>query len=229
VSSTPNRVFADYQIDFGGVASRHSAMLFRVALRKLRNVEDAEDAVQDALLSAYRHLDQFEGRSQLSSWLTRIVINAARMKLRSRPRQEAVSLDQSPEKGGAALANELADARPNPESVCAQTEMEEKVRRALRHISPKLRIAFQLRELAGFSPQEAAEALGITPNTLKSRVSRARAAIALYLHKVEAERLADGLKASVMNRTPMRTRVEISDPARIQNEALIRGPLGCLS
>ena len=62
MSSTPNEVFATHQIDFGGVASRYSPMLFRIALRRLRNVEDAEDAVQDALLSAYRHIDQFEGR-----------------------------------------------------------------------------------------------------------------------------------------------------------------------
>jgi RNA polymerase sigma-70 factor, ECF subfamily len=66
LGSTQNEVFAD-QVDLGGVASRYSPMLFRIALRRLRNVEDAEDAVQDALLSAYKHIGQFEGRSQLSS------------------------------------------------------------------------------------------------------------------------------------------------------------------
>jgi RNA polymerase sigma factor (sigma-70 family) len=97
VSPTPNEVFANDQMDFGGVASRYFPMLFRIALRRLRNVEDAEDAVQDALLSAYKHIGSFEGRAQLSTWLTRIVINVAGMKLRSRPRQEIVSLDQARE------------------------------------------------------------------------------------------------------------------------------------
>src|SRR5258708_23015731 len=82
VSATTNQVFTSCQNDFEGAISRFSPMLFRVALRRLRNVEDAEDAVQDALLSAHKHIGQFEGRSQLSTWLTSIVSNAAGMKLR---------------------------------------------------------------------------------------------------------------------------------------------------
>lgn len=64
MSATTNQVLADYQNDFEGAISRYSAILFRVALRRLRNIEDAEDAVQDALLSAHKHIGQFEGRSQ---------------------------------------------------------------------------------------------------------------------------------------------------------------------
>jgi len=207
-------------MDFGRVASRHSPILFRIALRRLRNVEDAEDAVQDALLSAYKHAGQFEGRSQLSSWLTRIVINAAGMKLRGRPRREIVSLDQALGDGETTLANELVDARPNPETICVRSEMEELLRRALTRVSSKQRIAFELREIAGFSTREAAQALGITTNTLKSRVGRARAAIGLHLRKVEAVKPAVELKARAMIRTPMRATMEFSDPTRIQNEAL---------
>jgi RNA polymerase sigma-70 factor (ECF subfamily) len=176
-------------------------VLFSIALLRLLNVEDAEDAVQDAFLSAYKNIGQFEGRSQLSSWLTRIVINAAGMKLRSRPRQEIVSLDRAPVDGEATLANELVDARPNPETICAQTEMEETLRSALDRVSPKLRVAFQLREIAGYSTREAAQALGVTTNTLKSRVSRARVAIGLHVRKVEAAKPADEWKAPMMNRT----------------------------
>jgi RNA polymerase sigma-70 factor, ECF subfamily len=181
VNSIPNKMFPERPEDFGGVALRCSPALFGIAFRRLHNVEDAEDAVQDALLSAYKHIGQFQGRSQFSSWLTRIVINAANMKLRRRPRQEVVSLDQAQDDDGATLANELADAGPTPERICAQTEMEEKVRRALARISPKLRVAIQMREVAGFSTKETAEALGITANTLKSRICRARAAIGVYL------------------------------------------------
>lgn len=191
MSSTPNEALANHPVDFGGVASRYSPMLFRIALRRLRNVEDAEDAVQDALVSAYKHIGSFEGRAQLSTWLTKIVINVAGMKLRSRPRQEIVSLDETRGEGETTLANELVDPRPNPESICAQAEMEATLRTALAQVSSKLRIAFQLREIAGFSTREAAQALGITTNTLKSRVPRARAAIGLHLRKVEAVKLAD--------------------------------------
>jgi RNA polymerase sigma-70 factor, ECF subfamily len=213
VSCTQNEVLADQQIDLGGVGSRCSPMLFRIALRRLRNVEDAEDAVQDALLSAHKHIGQFEGRSQLSSWLTRIVINTAGMKLRSRPRQETVSLDQALGDGETTLANELADARPNPEAICTQTEREEMLCSALSHISPTLRIAFQMREFTGFSIRETANSLGITTNAVKSRVSRARAAIGLHLKKVEAPKLADQLKAPVMNRTSNARRHRSFQPA----------------
>lgn len=191
MNSTQGEAFADHQIDLGNIASRCSPMLFRIALRRLRNIEDAEDVVQDALLSAYKHIGDFEGRAQLSTWLTRIVINAAGMKLRSRPRQEIVSLDQVPGDGETAFANALVDARPNPETVCAHTEMEETLSAALARVSSKQRVAFQLREIAGFSTREAAQALGITASTLKTRVSRARAAIGMLLRRVEAVRPAE--------------------------------------
>jgi RNA polymerase sigma-70 factor, ECF subfamily len=181
MNSIADEVFSGRPGEFESVAARYSPVLFGVALRRLRNVEDAEDAVQDALLSAYKHFGQFEGRSQLSSWLTRIVINAAGMKLRGRCRREIVSLDQTAGDSGAALADELADAGPTPERVCEQMEMEEMLHRALARISPKLRAAFQMREIAGLSASEAADALKITKNTLKSRISRARAAVSEHL------------------------------------------------
>src|SRR6266571_5330110 len=120
VSATTNHVFAEQLNDFEGVVSSYSPVLFRVALRRLRNVEDAEDAVQDALLSAYKHLGQFEGRSQISTWLTSIVTNTAGMKLRQHSRHEMVSLDQNQENDGVTFANKLKDSRPNPETICAK-------------------------------------------------------------------------------------------------------------
>jgi RNA polymerase sigma factor (sigma-70 family) len=190
VSATTNQVFAGYQNDFEGAISRFSPMLFRVALRRLRNVEDAEDAVQDALLSAYRHIGQFEGRSQLSTWLTTIVSNVALMKLRRYSRHEMLSLDQERENDGTALASKLKDERPNPEKMCAQSEMDETLRRALDQLSPKQRSAIQMCELDGFSLREAANALGISTNTLKSRVSRARGNLGVLLRDVSGTRLA---------------------------------------
>ena len=184
MNSAADEIFSEHHREFESVAARYSPVLFGVALRRLRNVEDAEDAVQEALLSAYKHFGQFEGRSQLSSWLTRIVIKAAGMKLRGRCRREVISLDQTAGDGAAALVNELADAGPTPEHICEQTERQEMLRKALAQISPKLRAAFQMREIAGLSAREAADALRITKNTLKSRISRARAAVGLHFEKV---------------------------------------------
>jgi RNA polymerase sigma-70 factor, ECF subfamily len=184
MNSAADEIFSEHHDQFESVAARYSPVLFGVALRRLRNVEDAEDAVQDALLSAYKHFGQFEGRSQLSSWLTRIVINAAGMKLRGRCRGEVISLDQTAGDGSAAIVNELADAGPTPEGICVQIERLEMLRKALAQISPKLRAAFQIREIAGLSTREAADALRITKNTLKSRIRRARVAVGLHFEKV---------------------------------------------
>jgi RNA polymerase sigma factor (sigma-70 family) len=184
VSAAANQAFADYGNAFEDAITRYSPTLFRVALRRLRNIEDAEDAVQDALLSAYKHIGQFEGRSQLSTWLTTIVSNVALMKLRRHSRYETFSLDREHENDGTAYASELKDASPNPEAMCAQSEMNEKLRRALDRLSPKQRSAIQLCELEGFTMREAAHALGISTNTLKSRVSRARAALGLLVGEV---------------------------------------------
>src|ERR1700674_2185005 len=161
MSVTTSEIFAEHLNDLEGVVSSYSPVLFRVAFRRLRNVQDAEDAVQDALLSACKHISQFEGRSQLSTWLTSIVTNTAGMKLRQHLRHEMVSLDQNQENDGVTFANKLKDLRPNPETICAQREMRETLRRALAQLSPKLRAAIQICDLEGFSMQEAADALGI--------------------------------------------------------------------
>jgi RNA polymerase sigma-70 factor (ECF subfamily) len=190
VSATTSQAFAQHLNDFEGVISNYSPVLFRVALRRLRNVEDAEDAVQDALLSAYKHIGQFEGRSQISTWLTSIVTNTAGMKLRQHLRHEMVSLDQNQENDGATFANKLRDSRPNPETICAQKETHETLRQALAQLSPKLRTAIQMCDLEGFSMQEAADALGITTNALKSRLARGRATLSLLLNGVIGARQA---------------------------------------
>ena len=224
MSAISNQVFATYQNDFEGVISRYSPVLFRVALRRLGNVEDAEDAVQDALLSAHKHIGQFEGRSQLSTWLTTIVTNVALMKLRRHSRYETLSLDRDREDDGTALAHELIDAGPNPETMCAQAEMDETLRRALLRLSPTQRSAIQLCELDGFSTREAANALGISNNTLKSRISRARARLTLLLGEVIGTRPAGKAAPVVDRKNAMRRRRSLlnrseasagaTDPAR---------------
>jgi len=153
---------------------RYQRPLFQTALRVLGNTEDAEDALQDGLLSAYRNLKRFEGRSQFSTWLTRIVINAALMRRRSAKARPAVSLDEPPREDELPAAERFADDGLTPEQVFANTEIREMLSENLDQLSPLLRTAFVLREVQGYSTGEAAKKLGVTENTLKARLWRAR-------------------------------------------------------
>src|SRR5512136_1246339 len=120
---------------------RYQRPLFQTALRVLGNTEDAEDAVQDGLLSAYRNLKRFEGRSQFSTWLTRIVINAALMKRRSAKARPAVSLDETHHEDELPATERFADDGPTPEQVYAGTEIREIINENLDELSPLLRTA----------------------------------------------------------------------------------------
>ena len=153
---------------------RYQRPLFQTALRVLGNAEDAEDALQDGLLSAYRNLKRFEGRSQFSTWLTRIVINAALMRRRSAKARPAVSLDEPPREDELPAAERFADDGLTPEQVFENTEIREMLSENLDQLSPLLRTAFVLREVQGYSTGEAAKKLGVTENTLKARLWRAR-------------------------------------------------------
>ena len=146
----------------------------RMALRLLGNAADAEDAVQDAFLSAYTHLDQFKRQAQMSTWLSTIVINAARMKVRRRPRQLHIPLEQDREQDRQPLSETLSDRRPSPEEICRRWELTERLAQLSTRLSPALRGTFQLREVDGLSIRETAQTLGIPPGTVKTRVARAR-------------------------------------------------------
>src|SRR3984893_7392429 len=154
--------------------TRNSRTLYQTALRVLGNPEDAEEALQEGLLSAYRNLGRFERRSQFSSWLTRIVINAALMRRRSKRARPAVSLDEVATEGELPLAERFADDGPNPEQLYAGTELGDRMNKKLAEISPLLRTAFWLREIEGLSAEEAAQVLGVSRNTLKARLWRVR-------------------------------------------------------
>jgi RNA polymerase sigma-70 factor, ECF subfamily len=157
------------------VFSRYLPLLHRIAHRYLGNAADAEDAVQDALLSAYKHLDQFRGQAQVSTWLVAIVSNCARMQLRRRPRQFHVSLDERfGDEDVYLLAERLVDGAPNPEEDYRKAELHERLLQFAEELSPTLRRAFQLRELDGLSTGEAAQILGVAEETVKSQVARAR-------------------------------------------------------
>ncbi len=156
------------------VIIRHLARFRRVALRLLGNIADAEDAVQDAFLSAFTHLDQFGGQAKMSTWLTAIVINAARMKLRRRSPQAQISLDETNGERNLLLAEMLPDHQPNPEEICCRRELAERIADAATQLSPTLRKTFQLRDLDSLSINETAHLLGVPGGTVKAQLSRGR-------------------------------------------------------
>jgi RNA polymerase sigma-70 factor (ECF subfamily) len=156
--------------------SRCLPLLHRTAYRYLGNEADAEDAVQDALLSAYKHLEQFRGQAQMSTWLVAIVSNCARMQLRRRPRQIHVSLnEQFGDEEGYTVSERLVHFGPSPEEEYRKAELHERLLQFAEELSPPLRRAFQLRDLDGFSTSEAAQILGVVDGTVKAQVARARA------------------------------------------------------
>jgi RNA polymerase sigma-70 factor (ECF subfamily) len=153
--------------------------LFRVADCILHNHHDSEDALQDGLLSALRHLDQFRGHSQFSTWLFSIIRNSALAKLRKQRAHPSVSIDdQDSEEDTEFGASELAaDPRPDPERSCAQAELSYRFARTLEGLPPSYRAIIRLCDFEGFSGKEAAQRLGLTVSALKAQHHRARLAI----------------------------------------------------
>jgi RNA polymerase sigma-70 factor, ECF subfamily len=155
--------------------TRYTRPLYQTALRLLGNPEDAEDALQDGLLSATRNFKRFEGRSKFSTWLTRIVINAALMRLRSQRARPTISLEQEdPEQHDLTLGSRIPDGRPSPEEGYVRKERFELLERGLKTLPPPLRSVVWLRDVEGLSTAEAARALGLSEGTLKSQLHRAR-------------------------------------------------------
>src|SRR5262250_1212768 len=157
------------------VVTRHSSRFYRIAPNRLSNVADAEDAVQDALLSALRHVQQFREQAKMSTWLTTIVINSARMKLRKRLASVQLALDETDGGQDLMLENIVPDTRPGPEEAYRKREIAETLAHAIALLSPTLRTTFELRDVRGLSIRETAQLLGVPTGTVKARLARARA------------------------------------------------------
>lgn len=156
---------------------------YRQAHRQLDNAHDAEDAVQDALVSAYKNLSQFGGAAQLSTWFMTIVMNAARMQRRRR--RPVVSFEEqvSSSESGMTLLETCRDTHPDPEEILAKSEQHHLLAKAINRLSPVSRRAIRLRYTDGMTAAEAAEALGIPEGTIKAQLSRARAKLAKLLSR----------------------------------------------
>ena len=168
----------DRRLEFEDVLSNHLSHFQRVAARWLRNPEDAEDAVQDAMLSAFKHIAHFEGRAKMSTWLMAIVFNSVRMELRRRARRKLLPLDEPTHDGQRAISDLIADQRPTPEQALEGCEVLRLVIKLTRSLPPSQRVAIELRQRDdALSVRDAAEVLGVPLGTLKAQLARGRATL----------------------------------------------------
>ncbi len=158
---------------FETLVGRYERKIFRLTQNITQNREDAEDAMQEAFLKAYEHLQSFEGNSRFYTWLVRIAVNQALMKLRKR-RPNVVSLDEEVNTGEDMVPREVEDWGPSPADRYAQTELSEILTKVIGDLDPPFRIVFQLRDIEELSTEETAEALGLSVPAVKSRLLRAR-------------------------------------------------------
>jgi RNA polymerase sigma-70 factor, ECF subfamily len=161
-------------IAFGELFSRYKRRIFHLAQRITRNHEDAEDVVQEAFQLAFVHLDDFKGGSRFSTWLSRIAINVALMKLRKKARKVEVSIDEHSESDDMSFRDAVTDLAPNPEQDCLRQERSQILREALAELRPNARRVLELYELEGRSMKEIAENLGISVPAVKARIFHAR-------------------------------------------------------
>ncbi len=159
---------------FEELVRRYDRNVFRIAQHITHNREDAEDVVQDAFLKAYENLNQFQGQSKFYTWLVRIAVNEALMKLRRLKPGRTVSLDEDVKTEEDSLPREVADWSPNPEQQYSQAELKDILSRTIQGLPMSFRTVFVLRDVEGLSTEETAEALDLSVPAVKSRLLRAR-------------------------------------------------------
>ena len=164
------------QAAFEALMRRHNGRLFRVARAIVKDDTEAEDVLQDAYLDAYRNMSRFRGESQLSTWLVRIVVNHALMRLRKQRRDRVIlSMDDHP-KGSEARMRQFADSTSeSPTAAALRAEARRLIERRIDELPVTFRTVFVLRELEELSSEEVAECLDIPAATVRTRLFRARA------------------------------------------------------
>jgi RNA polymerase sigma-70 factor (ECF subfamily) len=166
---------------FEELVGRHEERLYRVAMRFVRNETDAREILQETFLSAWRHLEGFEGRAQFASWLHRVAVNAALMLLRSQRRHPQVAVDDvEPEALGEAARQAESglgagtDWSKRPDEQLQSGELRARIQSAVDDLPESQRAVFLMRDVDGLSTEETADALGVTVPTVKTRLHRAR-------------------------------------------------------
>jgi RNA polymerase sigma-70 factor (ECF subfamily) len=159
---------------FEQLVERYDTRLLRIAQNVTHNREDAQDAVQEAFLRVFQHLDGFREDSRFSTWLIRITVNQSLLKLRKQRSMREVSLDEDYRVDENRLPREVADWSPSPEERYRSSELRGILITALQELSPILRTVFVLRDMEGSSIAQTAEILGLSQAAVKARLLRAR-------------------------------------------------------
>jgi RNA polymerase sigma-70 factor (ECF subfamily) len=159
---------------FGQLVRMYDRKVYRIARQITNSDEDAEDVLQDAFLKAYTNLERFEGQSKFYTWLVRIAVNEALMKLRKRKSDRTVSLDAELDTGEDTIIREIAVWDGDPEQKYGETELKQILDEAVAGLKDSFRTVFVLRDIEGLSTEETAAALEISEAAVKSRLLRAR-------------------------------------------------------
>lgn len=183
--------------EFARLVEKYSGRIYRLAFKILGDAQDAEDALQETFLKAFRALPDFEGRSSISTWLYRIAANEAFMALRRR-KPDAISVDEAqPTPDGEQEPIQIMDWCCLPEEELLSAEAREHLDKAIDRLSPALKAVFLLRDIEGLSVRETAEALNLSEAAVKTRLLRARLNLREQLSAYYNERL---LATAVYNR-----------------------------
>jgi RNA polymerase sigma-70 factor (ECF subfamily) len=183
------------RLEFACLVEAYSGQIYRLALKMLGQPQDAEDVLQNTFLKAFQHIQGFEGRSSLSTWLYRIASNEALMLIRrKRPETPLVDLTPDEEEGDSFAPVNLADWCCLPEDELLTSEGRLRLDQAIQRLPEKLRIVFLLRDIEGLSIDETGQALDLSETAVKTRLLRARLRLREDLSAYYAERLGERRK-----------------------------------
>lgn len=160
---------------FTELVKQYDRYIYRLALNITRNTEDAKDVLQESVLKAYMNISRFEGKSRFYTWLVRIAMNEALMKLRKARNGKEISLDEDRQADdGSFMPREIEDWSESPEQRYSKVQLQEILGNAIETLKLPYRVVFQLRDVDGLSIEETAQTLGLSPAAVKSRLLRAR-------------------------------------------------------
>jgi RNA polymerase sigma-70 factor (ECF subfamily) len=202
---------------FERLVERYDTRLLRIAQNVTHNREDAQDAVQEAFLKAYQHLDGFREDSKFSTWLIRITVNQSLMKLRKQRSMREESLDEGYQGDESTLPREVADWSPSPEERYRSSELRGILIATLQELSPILRAVFVLRDMEGCSIVQTAEILGLSQTAVKARLWRARS----QLREMLANYFRKRTDVSPMDKVSNRWRLR--EPLSIEMRSVLYG------
>ena len=169
---------------FDELVNRYEKKIYRLGMNITGSPEDAEDVLQETFLKAFEHLTEFRADARFYTWIVRIAVNEALMKLRKRRASKEVPVEDSEDDEGAVTVREFADWKPNPEQQFARAELEEILRNAIRALPPSFRTVFYLRDVEDLSTEETADLLNLSVGAVKARLFRARLRLREDLSKV---------------------------------------------